>query len=50
MSVSFSFRLYFHIPELSALNAFGFAYIGFQVDILAAGAVLYGVIHKTGYA
>ncbi len=31
----------FHIPELSALNAFGFTHIGLQVGVLVASALVF---------
>ncbi len=34
----------FHIPKLSALNAFGFTHIGLQTGALAAGAILYALL------
>ncbi len=34
----------FHIPGLSALNAFGFTHIGLQTGVLTAGAILYALL------
>lgn len=34
----------FHIPALSALNAFGFAHIGLQISVLAAGAAAFALL------
>lgn len=34
----------FHIPVLSALNAFGFTHIGLQTGVLAAGAIIYALL------
>ena len=31
----------FHIPELSALNAFGFEHIGLQIGVFTAGIVVF---------
>lgn len=37
----------FHIPHLSALNAFGFAHIGLQVSLLAAGILAFVLLSCT---
>ncbi len=37
-------EILFHIPGLSALNAFGFTHIGLQMGVLAMGAILYALL------
>ncbi len=37
-------EILFHIPGLSALNAFGFTHIGLQAGVLAMGAILYALL------
>lgn len=37
-------ELLFHIPKLSALNAFGFTHIGLQVSVLIIGAAAFALL------